>query len=151
MKLKLNSVFNENIILKISILFFIISIASFTLLWLDSKTSIYASDYEIEYVCNSVDGIGDAHEELIKSIDTNIKYAQELKHDYKWVNVELVNKHFKFRGDIMRLELYKTALIAAILINSISFFAITFIFSYKRYKHETIVKGLENAIKTIKK
>ena len=151
MKLKFNLVFNEKSILKISILLFIISIASFAFIRLDSKTSIYASDYEIEYVCNSVDGIGDAHEELIKSIDTNINSAQELKHNYKWVNVELVNKNFKFRGDIMRLELYKMSLIIAILINSISFFAITFIFSYKRYKHETIVKGLENAIKTIKK
>lgn len=140
--------FIERYGIKICTSLFLISSIVFGLCWLDSKTSIQSTLYEIRYTCNNVYGLGNNTALLL----SNLKHSDynnfvEVKNDYPWLNLKLVNKHFTIRSNIMRQETYQYVLVSLFITNAISFCGMLGFYLYKKYKHEYILKGLTKMIK----
>jgi len=134
--------------LKLCAFLFIISSLVMSLCWLDSKTSIYSTDYEIKYTCNKVYGIGDNTSNIISQLQYG-EYSNfvEVKNDYRWFNLQKVNENFTFGRNIMRQELYQSVLYALFLTNAISFAIMFGLYLYKKYTHDYIMRGLTKMIK----
>lgn len=126
---------------------FIISFLLITLCWLDVKTSIYSTDWEVKYVCNNVNGLGNNTFELLSDLENrNYDNFTEVKNDYRWIDLKLINQHFKFRSDYMRYEMYQFILWCLFITNAVSFSGMMGLYLYRKYRHEYILKGLTQMI-----
>lgn len=151
MKLKqlwdFNNIIIEKYGFKVCASLFIISFLLIASCWLDVKTSIYSTDWEIKYVCNNIYGLGNNTFELLSDLENRDYYNfTEVKNDYRWLDLNLINQHFKFRSDYMRYELYQFVLRCLFVTNAISFIGMVGMYLYKKYRHDYILRGLTKMI-----
>lgn len=136
-------VIKQNTIL-IPILVFAITLLIYSISFFDSKTSINSDLAEIRYTCSKVDGLGESHALVIH----NCKYNSfwELKEKHNWIDVPLLNKHFKMRDNFMREELFVNILYINLVVNSICFMIISIYFVCKFYQHQLTFASLQRMV-----
>lgn len=132
----------------ICIFIFVFTILINVCLLLDSKTSVHGNYAEVQYTCKQINGLGKSHADAIYFADYNSFW--ELKEYFNWVDVKLVNKHFKLRGDFVRNEIFTEVVYINAIVNAISFSIICFYFIGKFYQHELTFASLVRLVGKIK-